>query len=114
MDFVKRWLDPLFEPLVDDAYWAERREYLVPGSPTPPQVVSSTPSSPGRAAEVLSQVGVDPHATSQTTPPGNSPAQASSVASSQQTETDPLPRGRKRRGASLRDGRSGDEGKTSS
>jgi hypothetical protein len=30
MDIVKQWLEPLFRPLVDTAYSAERRQYLVP------------------------------------------------------------------------------------
>ena len=32
MDVVKQWLDPLFRPLIDAAYLAERRDHLVPGS----------------------------------------------------------------------------------
>jgi ribonuclease-3 len=33
MDIVKKWLDPLFRPLVDDAYQAERRDHLDPAAP---------------------------------------------------------------------------------
>lgn len=32
MNVVKQWLDPLFRPLIDAAYPAERRDHLVPGS----------------------------------------------------------------------------------
>jgi len=35
MDIVKQWLDPLFRPLVDAAYRAERREYLLPEPAAP-------------------------------------------------------------------------------
>lgn len=35
MDVVRRWLYPLFQPLVDAAYQAERRDYLLPESAAP-------------------------------------------------------------------------------
>lgn len=35
MDVVRRWLYPLFQPLVDVAYQAERRDYLLPESAAP-------------------------------------------------------------------------------
>lgn len=43
MDAVKEWLQPLFQPLVDVAYWAERREYPAPG-PTIPSKRRRDPS----------------------------------------------------------------------
>ncbi|KAH8994251.1 hypothetical protein EDB92DRAFT_1815181 [Lactarius akahatsu] len=70
LDVVKRWLDPLFEPFVDLAYWAERRHHLsleptAPATPSPtpspsppPQWIAPPPSPPGRAAEGLKQVNV--------------------------------------------------------
>ncbi|KAH8989898.1 hypothetical protein EDB86DRAFT_2831388 [Lactarius hatsudake] len=70
VDVVKRWLDPLFEPFVDVAYWAERQHHLslepvAPATPSPtpslsppPQWIAPAPSPPGRAAEGLKQVDV--------------------------------------------------------
>jgi len=51
VDAVKKWLDPLFEPLVDNAYRAERRDYLLP-EPAAPATHSLTPppSPPARWA----------------------------------------------------------------
>ena len=46
VDTVKRWLDPLFGPLVDDAYQAERRGYLLPEPATPVTPSLTPPPSP--------------------------------------------------------------------
>ena len=43
VDAVKRWLDPLFEPLVDNAYRSQRRDHLLP-EPSAPATPSPTPS----------------------------------------------------------------------
>ncbi|KAH8989893.1 ribonuclease III domain-containing protein [Lactarius hatsudake] len=42
MDVVKQWLDPLFGPLLDDAYRDERRDHLVVG----PAASATTPRTP--------------------------------------------------------------------
>lgn len=124
LDTVKQWLDPLFRPLIDHGYEAERREHLVPGaaaptapettSSTPPQ--SSTPSPPGRAAEIAGQSNVDAHARLRPKTTRNSLVQTPSVVSPLQRETERPKIRRKRRGDhSLReDGGSRDACKTSS
>jgi hypothetical protein len=118
LDVVKRWLDPLFRPLIDHGYEAERREHLVPGAAVPattcsppPQSAAPTPSPPGRAAEVAGQTNTV-RLRAMTT--RNSPVQTPSVASPPQRETDRPNIGRKRRGDSMREGGSRDAGKTSS
>ncbi|KAI9432675.1 ribonuclease III domain-containing protein [Lactarius indigo] len=57
MDAVKQWLDPLFAPPLDVAYWAERRNHLVPG-PASPATTSRTPNN-GRKREELAKDGGD-------------------------------------------------------
>jgi len=115
MDVVKQWLDPLFRPLIDDAYKTERREHLVPSpaapegsSSMPPQSAAPTPSPPGGAIEILSQTNVDKHARLRSRTTRNSPRQAPRVASPLQREIDRPNSRRKRRGDTLRDDGSGD------
>ena len=122
MDVVKQWLEPLFEPLMDVAYRAECQNHLVPEpaalattSRTPAQTAPA-PSPPGRVTEIQtrSQASIDRHATLRATTTRNNPGKAPSVATPPHRETDRPTSRRKRRGASLRDGGSGDAGKTSS
>ena len=120
MDVVKQWLDPLFEPLMDAAYQAERRDHLVPGSAAPattsrtsPQI-EPAPSPPAGVTEIPSQASPDGRARLRAATARNNPGKAPSVASPSHGETDRPNRGRKRRGDSLPDGGSGDAGKISS
>ena len=117
MDVVKQWLDPLFGPLVDVAYLAERRDHLIPGPAAPettsrPPKTAPDPSLPGQVTEIPSQA-TDRHASSRAATARNNPGKAPSVTSPLRRETD-LPNSRRKRRASLRDGGSGDSGKTSS
>jgi hypothetical protein len=124
LDVVKQWLDPLFRPLIDHGYDAERRDHLVPGSAaptapattssTPPQSAAPTPSPPERAVEVAGQTNVDVHARLRSRSTRNSPVHTPSVSSPLQRETDRPNIRRKRRGDSLREGGSRDAGKMSS
>ncbi|KAI9447223.1 ribonuclease III domain-containing protein [Lactarius psammicola] len=117
VDVVKRWLDPLFEPVVDVAYWTERRHYLLPEpaapetpSPTPspsppPQCVSPGPCLPGRTAEGLNQVNVKGPGRSEETTTRNRPLQSyySSEAGASPGVTDRPSGGRRWRGIDSRD-----------
>ena len=85
LDAVKRWLDPLFRPLIDVAYQALRRDHLVPEPAAPattsftrPQSAASTPSPPGGAREIPVQRNVDMHARLRSRTTRNSPGQTSS------------------------------------
>jgi hypothetical protein len=122
LDVVKQWLDPLFRPLIDHGYEAERRDHLVPGpsAPTAPATTSSTPPqsaaptpSPG-AVETAGQTNADVHARLRSRSTRNSPVHTPSVSSPLQRETDRPNIRRKRRGDSLREGGSRDAGKISS
>ena len=111
LDVVKQWLDPLFRPLIDHGYEAERRDHLVPGAaaPTAPATTSSTPpqsptpSPPGRAVEIAGQSNVDAHAGLRSRTTRNSPVQTPSVASPLPRETERPNIKRKRRGDNLRE-----------
>ncbi|KAH9059196.1 ribonuclease III domain-containing protein [Lactarius vividus] len=120
VDVVKRWLDPLFEPFVDVAYWAERRYHLslehtapttsfpTPSLPIAPQWMAPAPSPPRRAAEGVKQVDVNRR--SEATTAQNRPSQRHSyaVAGAYPGQTDG-PRGRHTwRGIGSRDGGRGD------
>ncbi|KAI9431739.1 ribonuclease III domain-containing protein [Lactarius indigo] len=90
IDVVKKWLNQLFEPLVDAAYWAERQHYLehavpatpspTPSPPPPPQRIAPVPSLPGRAAEGLKQAEVKGQGRSEATKARNRPTQRQSLA----------------------------------
>lgn len=70
VDVVKSWLDPLFEPLVDNAYQSQRRDHLLPEpsapatpSPTPspsppPQWAAAAPNLPRSTAGCLTEANV--------------------------------------------------------
>ena len=92
VDVVKRWLNPLFEPLVDKAYQSERRFYLplqpaAPATPslTPPpsppsQLVVPAPSLPGRVPDGLNEANVRAHGGSEHNTTRNRPMQYHSLA----------------------------------
>ncbi|KAN0136254.1 Ribonuclease III domain containing protein [Lactarius tabidus] len=112
LDVVKQWLDPLFRPLIDHGYEAERQEHLVPGAAVPattcsppPQSAAPTPSPPGGAAEIAGRTNTA-RLRARTT--RNSPVQTPSAASPPQRETDRPNIRRKRRGDSMREGGSRD------
>jgi len=123
VDVVKRWLDPLFEPHVDAAYWTERGYHLpepaAPATPSPtpspsppPQCVAPSPCLPGRAAEGLNQVNVNGCRRSEETTAPNRPMQFHSlVAGASPWAIDGPSGGRTRRGIGSRDGGRGDAGK---
>jgi hypothetical protein len=116
LEVVKEWLNPLLRPRIDDAYQAESREHLVlvPAAPAttsspPPQSAAPSPSPPGGAIENPDRT-IHSRLRSRTTQ--NSPRQTPRVASPLQREADRPNSKRKRRGGTLRDGGSGDVGKT--
>jgi hypothetical protein len=128
IDVVKRWLDPLFGPFVDDAYQSERRHHdLLPEpaepatpsptpSPSPPlQCVAPATSLPRYAAEGLNQANVKgrrrPEETTTRHRPSMQYHRLEAGASPGPGATD-RPRGcRTRRGIRSRDGGRGDAGK---
>ena len=117
LDVVKEWLNPLFRPRIDDAYQAESREHLVPASAAPattssppPQSAAPTPSPPGGTTTETPDRTIHARLRSRTTQ--NSSRQTPRVASPLQREADRPNSKRKRRGSTLRDGGSGDAGKT--
>ena len=114
LDVVKKWLDPLFRPLIDHGYEAERRDHRVPGasapettSSTPPQSAAPSPSPPGRAVEIAGQKNVDMPTRVRSRTTQDSPVQTPSVA----RETDRPNIRRKRRRDNLQEGGSRDAGK---
>lgn len=125
VDVVKRWLNPLFEPLVDEAYQSERLFYLPPEPaapatpsltppPSPPsQRVVSTPSLLERAADGLNEANVRGHGRSEhndTT--RNRPMQYHSLAPGASPGVTDMPNGqRTRRGMALQGGGRGNAGK---
>ncbi|KAH9038790.1 ribonuclease III domain-containing protein [Lactarius pseudohatsudake] len=121
LDVVKRWLDPLFEPFVDVAYWAERRHHLslepaTPATPyptpslsPPPQWIAPAPSPPGRAAEGLKQVDVKGGSEARTA--RNRPSQqrhSTAAAGASPRATDGIRGQHMQRGIGSRDGGRGD------
>ena len=124
IDGVKRWLDPLFGPLVDDAYRSERREHLLPepaepptpsptpSPPPPPRSVAPGPSLPGYAAEGVNQANVKRCRTPEATTARKRPMQYHSLAAGAFPEATDRPRGRRPpRGIGSRYGGRGDAGK---
>ena len=120
MDVVEQWLNPLFGPRIDVAYLAERREHLVPDPAGPattartPSQAAPAPSPPGEATEFPNQASADMHTRLRSATARNNPGKAPSIAVHPHEEKDRPSSGRKRRGASLQDGGSGDAGKPSS
>ena len=117
LDAVKRWLDPLFRPLIDAAYRAERRDYfkpepVAPATPTSPCSETSTSSLLKEAMEILGQANVDMDAKSRSRTTRNSPGQTPSVAIPLKRWANRPNSRRIRPGDSLRDGGSGDACKT--
>ena len=110
LDVVKQWLDPLFRPLIEVAYEAERRDYLMPGSASP-----ATPPgipTPSWDIEIPSKANVDARTRLRSRTTRNSLRQPSSVPNPLQRVADRPNTRRKRHGDSLVDGGSGDAGKT--
>ena len=115
MDVVEQCLNPLFGPRIDVAYLAERRDHLVPDPAAPPTTSRTpAPSPPGGATEIPRQESVDTHSRLRSATARNDPGKAPSVAVPPHGEKDRPSSGRKRRGANLQDGGSGDAGKPSS
>ena len=118
MDAVEQWLNPLFGPRIDVAYLAERRDHLVPEPAAPattsrtPSMAASAPSPPGGVTEIPSRASADMHARLRSATARNNPGKAPSVEIPPHIETNQPNVRRKRRGASPRDGGSGDAGKT--
>lgn len=111
VDVVKRWLNPLLEPLVDNAYRSERRFYLLPepaapATPSltpppspPPQRVARTPSLLGWAADVRNEANVRGSGGSEQMTSRNRPVQYHSLAAGASPEaTDRTSGHRPRRG----------------
>ena len=120
MDVVEQWLNPLFGPRIDVAYLAERREHLVPDPAGPattsrmPSQAAPAPSPPGEATEIPNQASADMHTRLRSATAWNNSGKAPSIAVHPNGEKYRPSSGRKRRRASLPDGRSGYAGKTSS
>ena len=118
IDGVKRWLDPLFGPFVDDAYRSSRRDYLLPEpeepatpsptpSPPPPlQCVAPAPSLPESSAEGRDQANVKGRRRQEETTTRHRPMQYHSLAAGAPPGATDRPRGgRMLRGISSRDDR---------
>ncbi|KAF8266349.1 ribonuclease III domain-containing protein [Lactarius quietus] len=92
VDAVKRWIVPLFEPLVDDAYRSERwfhtpPELAAPATPShtpppspPPQRIAPSPSILARATDSLNEANVRGIGGSEETTVPNRPTQYHSLA----------------------------------
>ncbi|KAN0135785.1 Ribonuclease III domain containing protein [Lactarius tabidus] len=117
VDVVKRWLNPLFEPLVDNGYRSERRFYLLPepAAPAttsltpppspPPQRVAPAPSLLGRAVDGLNEANVRGRGGPEQRNARNRPIQYHSLAAGAPPGVTDRPSGySSRRGMALLDG----------